>query len=363
MQHVLALGTNSRALWYLTRGSGMVSLILLTGVLLLGLFTVSRWTKPGWPRFLTVDLHRNLSILAVLFVAIHVLTAVADTFAPISIVNAFIPFTGSYRPIWVGLGAVGFDLLLALLITSLLRARIPQPWWRGVHWLAYLCWPVAVMHGLGTGTDARLGWSQLITWACVVAVASTLVWRLVRDRDHPFGARFAGGLTAVVAFVAIGGFALAGPLQPGWARRAGTPASLLAHSAGTAGSASSGSAATSSGTLTIPYSGPFSGTATQSDNGDGTTTVVLSGPVSGTPRGSLNITLHGQALENGGVAMTSSEVSFAAGSATYSGHVVALDGNTVKAALTAPSGASVQLLVSLQISGSSVSGEVRLVSG
>jgi sulfoxide reductase heme-binding subunit YedZ len=358
MQTALALGSNSRALWYLTRGSGMVSLVLLTAVLLLGLVTVTRWSRPGWPRFLTVDLHRNLSILAVLFVAIHVLSAVADTFAPISIVNAFIPFTGSYRPIWLGLGAVGFDLLLALLVSSLLRTRIPQRWWRGVHWLAYLCWPVAVMHGLGTGTDARLGWSQVVTWGSVVAVAGTLVWRLVRDREHPVGARFAGGLTAAVALLGLGGFAMAGPLQPGWAKRAGTPASLLAHSS-TVAAAPKG---LTSAALQLPYSGTFSGTSSQSDAGDGTTTVVLSGTVNGSPATSLRITLHGQALENGGVAMTSSAVTLAGGNATFSGQVVGLTGNTVTASLTSSSGTRAQLLVSLQISGRSVSGQVRLLS-
>ena len=86
-----------------------------------------------------------------------------------------------YRPLWLGLGAVAFDLLSALVVTSLLRARIGYRAWRAVHWLAYASWPFALVHGLGTGSDSRFGWLVLITIVCAGAVGAALAARLLRS--------------------------------------------------------------------------------------------------------------------------------------------------------------------------------------
>ena len=120
---------------------------------------------------MVAGLHRNLTLLALAFIALHVLTTVVDGYAPISLLNAVLPFTSPYRPVWLGLGAVAFDLLLALTITSLLRARIGYSRWRALHWLAYASWPIALVHGLGTGTDAR-----------VTCVVGAVVWRVAAGR-------------------------------------------------------------------------------------------------------------------------------------------------------------------------------------
>jgi methionine sulfoxide reductase heme-binding subunit len=144
------LGTSSPALWYLTRGTGVISLVLLTLSVVLGVTEVVRFASAGWPRFVLAALHRNAALLATAFVAAHVLTSVVDSYAPIRIVDVFVPFVGAYRPIWLGLGALAFDLLFALVITSLLRERLGYRTWRAVHWTAYACWPVAFLHGLAT---------------------------------------------------------------------------------------------------------------------------------------------------------------------------------------------------------------------
>ena len=125
----------STALWYATRGTGVVALLLLTAVVLLGVSSTFRWRSPRLPKFLVHGLHRNLTLLVLAFLAVHIVTAVVDTFAPIRIVDAVIPFVGAYRPFWLGLGAVAFDLLIALTATSLLRARVGVRLWRGLHWL------------------------------------------------------------------------------------------------------------------------------------------------------------------------------------------------------------------------------------
>ena len=218
--------------WYLTRASGTVSLILLTASVVIGIAAIARLRGPGVPRFVVDGVHRTASLLAVAFLAIHIITSVLDSFASISLVDAVIPFVGSYRPLWLGLGTVAFDLLLAVAITSLVRDRMGHATWRGVHWLAYLAWPVAVVHGLGTGSDVHQSWLQLITVACVLAVLAAVVGRAMIGWPDHFRVRI--GALAVSAVFA-GGLAIwlpSGPLGKGWARRAGTPPSLLSHTSG-----------------------------------------------------------------------------------------------------------------------------------
>ena len=148
-----AVATATSPLWFATRATGLIALVLLTGTVVLGILTSVRFASPAWPRFITVSLHRNLSLLTITFTGLHVLTTITDPFASISVLSAVIPFTSGYRRIWLGFGAVAFDLLLAVLVTSLLRTRIGPRTWRAVHWAGYACWPVALVHGLGTGTS------------------------------------------------------------------------------------------------------------------------------------------------------------------------------------------------------------------
>ncbi len=144
--------TGPSAYWYLTRSTGAVALILLTLSFALGVVDVRRWSSETWPRFVVDSLHRNVSLLALAFLCLHILTAVLDSFAPISLVNAVIPFTGSYRPFWLGLGALSFDLILAVIITSLLRRRIGHSSLAS-HPLAHLC-------KLADRAAARAGYRQ-----------------------------------------------------------------------------------------------------------------------------------------------------------------------------------------------------------
>jgi sulfoxide reductase heme-binding subunit YedZ len=166
-------------LWYATRATGLVTLLLLTASVLLGLLTAGRFASQKWPRFLTQGLHRNISLLVLVFLALHVGTTVVDTYTSISITAAFVPFASNYKTGWLSLGAVGCDLLLALTVTSLVRNRLGYRTWRRVHWLAYACWPVALAHGLGIGTDRRTTWVLALTVCCAASVAVTGTWRLV----------------------------------------------------------------------------------------------------------------------------------------------------------------------------------------
>ncbi|HEY2440867.1 MAG TPA: ferric reductase-like transmembrane domain-containing protein, partial [Solirubrobacteraceae bacterium] len=144
--------------WFITRGTGAIALVLLTVTVALGVADVRRTRLRGVPRFVFDSVHRSASLLAVAFVAVHVVTTLLDGFAPIGIIDAFVPLHSAYRPIWLGLGAVAFDLLLAVTITSLLRQRLGYRAWRLTHWLAYASWPAALAHGFGTGSDAKTHW-------------------------------------------------------------------------------------------------------------------------------------------------------------------------------------------------------------
>jgi len=175
----MSIDMHGPGLWYVTRATGLVSLLLLTASVLLGLLTAGRFASGRWPRFLTQGLHRNISLLVLVFLAMHIGSTVLDTYVSISLTAVFVPFASSYKTVWLSLGAVALDLLLALIVTSLLRDRLGYRAWRRLHWLAYACWPVAVAHGLGIGTDRSVTWVIALTLGCVGCVCATVAWRVV----------------------------------------------------------------------------------------------------------------------------------------------------------------------------------------
>lgn len=173
----------SGAVWYLMRASGVVSLLLLTTVFVLGIATTGRWRSARLPGFAAVSLHRSLSLLAVVFLAVHVLTAVVDPYAAVGVAAVVVPFLAGRSAFWVGVGALSLDVVAALIVTSLLRARLGLRVWRAVHWLAYAAWPLALGHSLGVGSDVGTLWLQALAVTCIVAVVAALAWRAVRAGD------------------------------------------------------------------------------------------------------------------------------------------------------------------------------------
>jgi sulfoxide reductase heme-binding subunit YedZ len=176
---------SDQILWYTTRGAGAVSLVLLSAVVVLGLLARVRFEARGWPRFLSAALHGDLALMTLVFLLLHIVTAVVDPFTHLGLVAAVVPFGSYYRTFWLGLGTIAFELLIAIVATSLLRGRLGARTWRGVHWLAYASWPVAVAHGIGTGTDGTSIWMLVIDAVCVAAVGGALLWRLVAAPPDP----------------------------------------------------------------------------------------------------------------------------------------------------------------------------------
>ena len=358
----------STALWYTTRGTGLVALVLLTASVVLGLLTTVRFSRPTWPRLLTSGLHRNISLLVLVFLAVHVTSAVLDPFAPIGWPAAIVPFTSPYRPVWLGLGAVALDLLLALVVSSLLRLRLGYRGWRAVHWLAYACWPVAVAHGMGTGTDTRLSWVLAVDAGCVAAVLGVLWWRLASGWPAQAGVRATSAVLSALTPVALGGWLLAGPLAPHWAARSGTPAALLAggqHPSTAAHLRSGGTRArTAPHSLpTAPFTTRLSGRVSESKpNSAGEVAVDLSTRLSGHASGVLDIVIDGFPGSDGGVTMTDSRITLGPLQAPrqYRGRITGLAGTRLRARVaSADRGRRLILYVSLRITGNHVAGRVR----
>jgi sulfoxide reductase heme-binding subunit YedZ len=330
----VTVAASTRALWYLSRGTGVVSLLLLTAVLLLGVLGVARWRSARLPRFVVQGLHRNLTLLALFFIAIHVLTTVADGFAPIRLLDAIVPFASPYRPLWLGLGTVAFDLLLALTLTSLVRVRIGAGTWRAVHWLAYASWPVALVHSLGTGSDVRVGWMQMLAAGCTGAVALAVLWRAAAAEGAP-APRAGAAAAALLVPLALLLWYRSGPGAPGWAARAGTPVTLLSRTAAT---------------VTFrPVSGALQGTIATSRPGPNGLVVVRIRAASGGER--LVVRLRGAPLGGGGVRVSSSRMQLGSASAPalYSGPLQRLSGTTMTAVLASAAGTRVPVSLRLRI--------------
>jgi methionine sulfoxide reductase heme-binding subunit len=164
--------------WYLNRATGLVSLALMTLTVLLGVAVQRQVRLPGLPRFGVVALHRNVSLISALLLLTHIGAAVVDSYVSIGPTAVLVPFVAGWHPIAVGLGTLAVDLLLLVILTSLVRGRIPVRLWRGVHWTSYLLWPLAFLHGLNAGTDLRSGWVLGLALVCAGAVgaAAAAAW-------------------------------------------------------------------------------------------------------------------------------------------------------------------------------------------
>ncbi|HUJ34989.1 MAG TPA: ferric reductase-like transmembrane domain-containing protein [Solirubrobacteraceae bacterium] len=369
----VALGAtlSPSAYWYLARGTGAVALVLLTASVVIGILGSVRFVAARWPRFAIDAVHRDVSLLVLVVLVIHIVTSVLDGFAPITLLDGVIPFNSPYRPLWLGLGTLSFDLLVAIAVTSLVRRRLGYRAWRAVHWLAYASWPVAVLHGLGTGSDVKQWWMLALTVVCIMAVLIAVWARIAHVDAAHAGLRAPATALAVITPIGLMIFTLAGPLQHGWAKRAGTPASLLGGSSGGASSASSsgvGGGSTSgsgrsggsgasggSGGGASAISGPF--TASLSGNvressAPGGAVVDLSTRVRGQVRGQFRVRIAGEPIDNGGgLSMTGSQVDLALAGvpSVLQGRINELRGTEFTARVADSQGSVVELHAVLQI--------------
>ncbi len=339
------------AYWYLARGTGAVSLVLLTASVVIGILGSLRVSADRWPRFAVDTVHRDVSLLVIVVLAGHIVTSVLDSFAPIALTASVIPFISSYRPLWLGLGALSFDLLLALVITSLVRRRLGYQRWRVVHWLAYASWPVAVLHGLGTGSDTKIWWMLVLTAACVAAVVVAVCVRIARADPGFAGLGRLAVALSVATPIGLIAFTLLGPLAHGWARRAGTPTNLLPKTpvpvAAVVPTSSRVAPRTSSPKA---FSALLAGSVTQGEVPGGAV-IDLNLRLRGGARGRLRVRLGGSPIPGGGLSMTGSQVDLIANGlpSVMEGQISSLAGQEFVARVLGSSGAALTLHGRLQI--------------
>ena len=164
-------------LWYTTRATGMVALVLFTLVVSLGTFVANRIGGSIVGRFELNELHRSISIVAIVFLAIHIVTTVVDSFVATGWISVLVPFTSSYKRTAVAVGTIAFDLILAVWLSSLLKVRIKNRSWRFIHWFSWLAFASALTHAFLSGTDARHGAGLALVTACALIVLVAAVWR------------------------------------------------------------------------------------------------------------------------------------------------------------------------------------------
>lgn len=168
----------SSALWDLGRGAGVAALVTFTISIVLGIATRSGREALGIGRFGLNEVHRTAALTGVGLVAVHIGTLLFDPYAQLRLVDLVFPFLGSYRPLWLGLGTLAVDLLGVVTVVSLLRERVGPRVFKAVHWATYALWPIALVHALGTGTDAATVWLDAVALVCVASVGGALAWRL-----------------------------------------------------------------------------------------------------------------------------------------------------------------------------------------
>lgn len=186
--------THGPLLWFLNRGTGVAVLILLTLTLALGILTARPMRSRWIPGFVTRQLHRNVAVLSVVMVGLHAITAVIDSYVDIRWWQAFSPIGGTYKPLWLGLGSLAFDVMLVVALTSGLRTWMSQRAWRAIHLTSYLTWPVAVAHSAGIGTDAGTSWGRWTVVGCVGLLGYVGLWRWHAERSYRRTLTAAGAL-------------------------------------------------------------------------------------------------------------------------------------------------------------------------
>jgi DMSO/TMAO reductase YedYZ heme-binding membrane subunit len=319
--------------WDTARAGGLIAYVLVTTSVSLGLVLRNRWQSSRWPRLVTNELHGYVSLLALVFTAVHVVAVAVDPFTHFGLVAVLVPLTSHYRPIWMSLGIVGLYLLLAVWVSTRLRRRIGHRLWRQIHVLAFAVYGAATLHGLGTGTDARTAWAVALYATSVGLVGTLLAIRLLAPagkgaRRRPLAAGAAAG--AVVAATA---WALGGPFAPGWSARAGGTTARAATAVST-GHVERVVPPSPSAVVRAPFTAGYAARLTvEPTNDQGRITVRIDGALSGPTKDHLEILIHGIPLGDGGVAMEQSRVRMGTTTPLYRGRITSLSDTRVVAAL------------------------------
>jgi hypothetical protein len=188
--------------WYAARGAGILAYAVLSFVVVLGTTMAGRKAFKRWPKFALEDVHRFSGLLVGTFISIHIVAVAIDSYLPFSLTSLIVPLTSVYRPLWIALGVVAGELLLALAITNHYRRTLPYSFWRKAHYVNFILWLAATLHGIGSGTDRSSPWFLALygiaTGAVVAGIATSLARRRLLRPAWP-AALAAGAVAAALA--------------------------------------------------------------------------------------------------------------------------------------------------------------------
>ena len=309
--------------WTVARAGGLTAYALLSLSVVLGLALSVRWQAPRWPRLITNDLHRFLTLLSLVFVVVHGLAVWLDPFTSFNWNEVLVPLLSHYRPLWMALGIVAAYLGAAIWISTELRPYIGYTWWRRLHALTFAVYVLSTLHGIATGSDTRTPWALALYAGSAALIGLLLVYRLLT----PIGrrARAYPNLAWLVMLVVAGGavWTATGPAQPGWNAVANNGQGNGGRGPHTATAAAQSAGA---GTLAAPFTAALQGTLTQgADGASGGVVVTIAATLSRGLQGSFQIVLHGMPADDGSVTVTSNQMSLLGpGGARYQGALQAL---------------------------------------
>jgi sulfoxide reductase heme-binding subunit YedZ len=319
--------------WVITRAAGYTSFALLTASVALGLLLSSQWRSLRWPRFATTELHRFVTLLTLVFIAIHVAVAVIDQFIRLSLIEVVVPFISHHRPVWSGIGIVTAYLAAAMWLSTLLQRRIGYQWWRRLHFATFAVYAGAVVHSIGSGSDTGSVWSWAIYLASFTLVGGLLALRLSRrEQAAPEPAPAAAAPPAGSPPAAGGGGGA--PAAAGAAVDRGRPAAGAAARAAEPG-----------------FTAQLDGRMHQGPDGTGGILVQLEAALWGGFDGSLELLVQGRVPPGGGrLQVTGNWLSLHTRTGTgYRGRIGVFDGMRLRGHVSPDSGGGPQLAVAIAL--------------
>jgi predicted ferric reductase len=174
------LGSDPKAFWYLSRGTSFVAMSLLWVSMALGLGITNKMARawPGAPAAFAI--HEYVSLLGLIFAIFHALVLMGDHYIAFTLAQIVVPFTTvGYKPLFVGLGQLGFYIWLLVALSFYVRSKIGPKTWRAIHYISFVCYCMALYHGITSGTDTKTMWAQTYYWVSGASLLFLLVYRIL----------------------------------------------------------------------------------------------------------------------------------------------------------------------------------------
>jgi sulfoxide reductase heme-binding subunit YedZ len=173
-------GVTDHTFWFLTRASGLLAYVLLFGALSLGLSMTGDLLEGRVRRYRVYDLHRFLSLLALAVLLFHALIVLPDDYIGFSLAELLLPFASPYEPLYMGLGALSLYITALIVASFYAIHRIGYRTWRLLHYTTGLAFVLALVHGIGAGTDTAAAWVRYLYAGTGVVAFNLAVWRLLK---------------------------------------------------------------------------------------------------------------------------------------------------------------------------------------